>query len=226
MYIEEEKITRFKKFKVYRNFISPTYQKEIAAAINLAPWEHQSNMDLSYTDPGEADLMRKQGMTPSELEYELKNGYQQFIYKIFNALEQGQPQVTPLHYALLGLTTKITDEILPGFHNYRSRAVLQTDMKDPPTHYIPHTDVQALSNNREVWSFIYYPEDYTGKNYLFEETCHEIPLGKRRSHEWKPINSVTPKAGTLIQFPSKQYHCGSPPEKGYRSILNFNYTEN
>tara|TARA_B100000287_G_scaffold258557_1_gene243088 strand:- start:104 stop:784 length:681 start_codon:yes stop_codon:yes gene_type:complete len=225
MYIEEEKITRFEKFKVYRNFITPTYQKEIAAAINQASWVYQTNMDLSYTDPNETDLMRKQGMTHAELKYEMEHGYQQFMYNIFNALTNtGVPEVTPLHYALIGLTSKITDEILPGFHNYRTRAVLHTDMKNAPKHYIPHTDVQAASNSKEVWSFIYYPIDCTGKTHLFYETCHEVLLGKRRSHEWKSLHSVTPKAGTLIQFPSKQYHCGSPPSQGYRCAINFNYT--
>ena len=93
---------------------------------------------------------------------------------------------------------------------------------NPPLHYVPHTDCQESKN--DVWSAIYYPHDSTGDTFLFEEQVDEVSMCERRSHEWKYIDRVSPKKGRLILFPARQYHCGSPPEKDRRMLINFNFS--
>ena len=207
----------FDKFKVYPDFVGKYYQREIEAGLMQynQPWLYQPNMDYGI---GDDNLM---GIPKQEVEMELGNDkkYHQFVLEILN---MGQIHHGPVHYSLMGLVSKIQDEIIPNHTNYRTRGILQHDIADRPMHYLPHTDVHKTE--RDVWSFIYYPHDCTGDTYLFKETIDDISMGDRRNHDWYPIDQITPKAGTLIQFPSRQFHAGSPPFKGRRCLINFNFS--
>ncbi len=209
--------THFDKFKVYEDFVGPSYQREIESGLMQfnQPWLYQPNMDYGIGDDALA------GVGKDEVEFEMGHNvkYHQFVLEILN---MGQINHGPIHYSLIGLTSKIVDEIIPEYRNYRTRGILQTDISDPPKHYLPHTDCQQ--SQHDVWSFIYYAHDCTGDTFLFKETCDDIAMDNRRNNKWEPIDSFTPKAGTLIQFPSRQYHAGSPPQKGRRCLINFNFS--
>ena len=209
----------FEKFRVYPDFIGKSYQREIESGLMQynQPWLYSPNMDYGIGDDAIPGISRS--TLNSELGHDTK--YHQFVTEILN---MGQIHHGPLHYSLLGLTTKIVDELIPNYRNYRTRGILQHDISDRPMHYLPHTDCQ--DTQMDVWSFIYYPHDCTGDTYLFPESCADVRMENRRDHEWYPIDQCTPKAGTLIQFPSRQYHAGSPPYKGRRCLINFNFSFN
>jgi len=103
--------------------------------------------------------------------------------------------------------------------NTRIRAILQTPLANPPKHYIPHTD--DIGN--EFWSAIYYVNDATGDTYLFDKKMDEVdnPIDWR----WNYSDSVSPKKGRLIIFPSQHFHAGSPPKSDRRMLLNFNFAK-
>lgn len=206
--------SRYEKFRVFDDFIGPSYQKEIEEGVGgyATTWCYQSNMD--YADDGR--------LPKSFIEFEHNNDqkYSQFVLEIL-----GMDKVVhgPLHYGLLGLTTKIVDELIPGYKNYRTRGILQTPIPNPPKHYLPHTD--CYTSMKDVWSFIYYVnEDATGDTYLFNEQIEDINMEQRRTHDWNPIDVVSPKKGRLIMFPARQYHAGSPPIRDRRMLINFNFS--
>lgn len=207
--------SRFEKFRVFDDFISPTYQNEIEEGLSSSKtlWLFQPNMDYGKDDFGNPDTIKK--------EQEVSNKYSQFVLEI---LGMGNVANGPLHYALLGLTSKITDEFVPGYKNYRTRGILQTPIPNSPTHYIPHTD--CLHSSNDIWSFIYYPHDATGDTFLFHEQVEDVEMEDRRDYNWKYIDRVSPKKGRLIMFPSRQYHAGSPPLSDRRMLINFNFSVN
>ena len=63
---------------------------------------------------------------------------------------------------------------------------------------------------------IYYVNDSDGDTLIFENDYTGEDPGPLRI-----LKRVTPKAGTLIIFPSKLYHASSSPTKGKRSVINF-----
>ena len=209
--------TRYKKFKVFDNFISKTYQEEILKGLGSysTAWLYQPNMDYGAEDARENPEIYH----TVAFEQATEDKYSQFVLEI---LGMGQIQNHALFYALLGLTCKITDDLIPKHRGFRIRGIHQTPIPNPPLHYVPHTDCQESKN--DVWSAIYYPHDSTGDTFLFEEQVDEVSTCERRSHEWKYIDRVSPKKGRLILFPARQYHCGSPPEKDRRMLINFNFS--
>ena len=73
-------------------------------------------------------------------------------------------------------------------------------------------------------SAIYYPTDSTGDTYLFEESdINDNVVIDRFKHLWEPIDSVTPKKGRVILFPSNNYHAGSPTTSDRRLLININF---
>lgn len=205
--------SRFDKFKIFDDFISKSYQNEIEEGISShqTPWLYQPNMDYGADDYGNPSIVKFEQTTDIK--------YSQFVLEIFglNKISHG-----PLHYAMIGLTCKIVDEFIPDYKNYRTRGILQTPIPNPPKYYIPHTDCQE--SQYDVWSFIYYPHDSTGDTYLFSEQVNDVTMSNRRDYIWNPIDSVSPKKGRLIMFPSRQYHAGSPPSLNRRMLLNFNFS--
>ena len=209
--------TRYKKFKVIDNFISKTYQDELLKGVGApsTAWLYQPNMDY-----GPEDARENPGITNTvAYEQATDDKYSQFVLEI---LGMGNIQNHALFYALLGLTCKITDDLIPSHRGYRIRGIHQTPIPNPPLHYIPHTDCQESKN--DVWSAIYYLNDATGDTFLFEEQIDDVSMSDRRTHKWKPIDQVSPKKGRLILFPARQYHAGSPPKKDMRMLINFNFS--
>ena len=209
--------TRYKKFKVIDNFISKTYQDELLKGVGApsTAWLYQPNMDY-----GPEDARENPGITNTvAYEQATDDKYSQFVLEI---LGMGNIQNHALFYALLGLTCKITDDLIPSHRGYRIRGIHQTPIPNPPLHYIPHTDCQESKN--DVWSAIYYLNDATGDTFLFEEQIDDVSMSDRRTHKWKPIDQVSPKKGRLILFPARQYHAGSPPKRNMRMLINFNFS--
>lgn len=209
--------TRYKKFTVIDDFISKSYQDEIERGLSahVVPWLYQPNMDYGPEDARDNPSLAG----TVAFEQETENKYSQFVLEI---LGMGNIQNGPLHYALIGLTSKVVDELIPGYRVYRTRGILQTPIPNPPLHYVPHTDCQE--SKRDIWSVIYYPHDATGDTFLFEEQIDDLDMSQRRSNKWKPIDQVTPKKGRLIMFPARQYHAGSPPKRDRRMLINFNFS--
>lgn len=203
-------MTNPRKFEVFDDFISPTYQRMIKDSLehNNTSWVYQQNMDYGANDSHD----------PEQLDRELNDPTQhaQFLLGIFDSGNVGNE---PFYYMLYGLIAKIKDELVPDLHPYRIRAVLQTPIPNPPDYYIPHTD----NNEKGKVSLIYYPHDATGDTYLFQESWGAPSDSNRRQYHWNPIDSVTPKQGRLIMFPSDRFHAGSPPKYGRRMLINFNY---
>tara|TARA_B100000131_G_scaffold187108_1_gene180100 strand:+ start:752 stop:1456 length:705 start_codon:yes stop_codon:yes gene_type:complete len=209
--------TRYKKFKVIDNFISKTYQDELLKGVGApsTAWLYQPNMDY-----GPEDARENPGITNTvAFEQATDDKYSQFVLEI---LGMGNIQNHALFYALLGLTCKITDDLIPSHRGYRIRGIHQTPIPNPPLHYIPHTDCQESKN--DVWSAIYYLNDATGDTFLFEEQIDDVSMSDRRTHKWKPVDQVSPKKGRLILFPARQYHAGSPPKRDMRMLINFNFS--
>jgi len=196
-------MTRYKKFTVIDNFISKNYQEKILDGLGhySTPWLYQEDMDYGFPD----------GSIDTENTYQK---YSQFVIKIMG----GDTKPGPFFYALMGLTSKIIDDLMPGYHEHRTRGILHTPMPNPPLHYVPHVDSED-----DLWSAIYYPHDATGDTFLFEEQFNDVDMAQRRLHDWKPIDQVTPKQGRLIMFPANQYHAGSPPKTDRRMLINFNF---
>ena len=208
---------KYKKFKVIDNFISKTYQDELLKGVGApsTAWLYQPNMDYSPDNARE-----NYGITNTvAFEQETDDKYSQFVLEI---LDIGNIQNHALFYALLGLTCKITDYLIPNHREYRIRGIHQTPIPKAPLHYIPHTDCQQSKN--DVWSAIYYLNDATGDTFLFEEQIDDVSMSDRRTHKWKPIDQVSPKKGRLILFPARQYHAGSPPKRDMRMLINFNFS--
>ena len=208
---------KYKKFKVIDNFISKTYQDELLKGVGApsTAWLYQPNMDY-----GPEDARENPGITNTvAYEQATDDKYSQFVLEI---LGMGNIQNHALFYALLGLTCKITDDLIPSHRGYRIRGIHQTPIPNPPLHYIPHTDCQESKN--DVWSAIYYLNDATGDTFLFEEQIDDVSMSDRRTHKWKPVDQVSPKKGRLILFPARQYHAGSPPKRDMRMLINFNFS--
>lgn len=189
------------KFKVFDDFISPTYQNLIEGLFTdfNTTWSYQQHMDYGTS------------------------GAPQFLISVLdNIFVNGQntPQIgnNLIYYTLLGLTSKIVDELVPNHLNCRTRAILQTPLSDPPKHYIPHTDHRG-----NHWSFIYYVNDATGDTHLFDEDVDDVQHEDCINHDWKVVDTVTPKKGRLIMFPSRQYHAGSSPKSDRRMLINLNF---
>mgnify|MGYP002885726237 FL=1 len=191
------------KFKVFDDIISPTYQdvfEELMSSQDL-PWKWQNSMDYPITD--------------STNPY--SGGYPQFNCDIFN---NGQIFETGLYHLTIGLLSKIVDDIIPGYYPTRLRAILHTPRAEDIKHYPPHTD----ATNTGGVSAIYYPTDATGDTYLFNEyDINDKVEIDRFNHTWEPVDSVSPKKGRLITFPSNHYHAGSPTTSDRRMLININF---
>jgi len=188
------------KFQVFDDIISPTYQEVIESLFTSCdvPWNWQESMDYSPSD--------SRG-----------GGYPQFVVDIFN---NGRIFDTALYHTLIGLMSKIVDDIIPGYKPVRMRGICHTPRVEDIKHYPPHTDATDVGGV----SAIYYPIDATGDTYLFGECDVKDKIEiDRFNHKWEPIDCVSPKRGRLIVFPSNYYHAGSPTDSDRRLLLNCNF---
>jgi len=187
------------KFQVFDDFISPTYQGLINDIIEHPDqkWLYQPNMDNDVDDNTELQ-------------------YSQFLIEIQGTDSSVHFQ---LFHSLYGLIGKIVDELLPNYQPTRIRCILQTPTPNAANFYLPHTD----GGHEEGYSLIYYPIDATGDTYLFNEMFNSPPQNARTQYHWNPIDSVTPKQGRLVMFPSHQYHAGSSPNSKRRMLINLNF---
>ena len=190
------------EFQVFDDIISPTYQDVIESLMSSpeVPWNWQDSMDYPHSSND-----TKSG------------GYSQFICDIYN---NGQIFDTALYHVTIGLLSTVVDDIIPGYHPVRLRAILQTPRAEDIKHYPPHTD----ATNTGGVSAIYYPTDATGDTYLFNEyDINDKVEIDRFKHKWEPVDSVSPKKGRLILFPSNHYHAGSPTDSERRMLININF---
>ncbi|BCU93436.1 MAG: hypothetical protein CM15mV2_0410 [uncultured marine virus] len=61
-------------------------------------------------------------------------GYPQFVVNVF---EDGEILDTSLYHTMIGLMSKVVDDILPDYKPIRIRGILQTPIKDDIIHYPP-----------------------------------------------------------------------------------------
>ena len=108
------------KFKVFDDFISPTYQDVIEQLLLSPeiPWNWQDTMDYKTGD------IRG-------------GGYPQFTVNVF---EDDKIWDISLYHTMIGLMSKVVDDVLPDYRPVRIRGILQTPIKDDIIHYPPHTD--------------------------------------------------------------------------------------
>jgi hypothetical protein len=86
------------------------------------------------------------------------------------------------------------------------------ERKNPISYNRPHVD----HSRPDAMTAIYYVNDSDGETVIFENDYTGEDPGPLRI-----LKRFTPKAGTLIVFPSKLYHASSSPSKGKRSVINF-----
>ena len=120
------------------------------------------------------------------------------------------------------MVSKVINEELKGYDLARSRAILQVPNVARPEMYVPHIDFDS----RYIMSVIYYACDSDGDTVLFEESGFDVSMEDRGEHSFKEVDRVSPKKGRLVIFPSDEYHCGSPPSKSNRMLVNFNFERN
>ena len=58
---------------------------------------------------------------------------------------------------------------------------------------------------------------------MFEESRDDVEIEDIDGHNFTEVDRVSPKKGRLILFPANEYHCGSPPSKSDRMLVNFNF---
>tara|TARA_Y100000310_G_C19970095_1_gene485066 strand:- start:161 stop:364 length:204 start_codon:yes stop_codon:yes gene_type:complete len=58
---------------------------------------------------------------------------------------------------------------------------------------------------------------------LFKESKDDVEVEDIDGHNFTEIDRVSPKKGRLVLFPASEYHCGSPPSKSDRMLVNFNF---
>ena len=121
----------------------------------------------------------------------------------------------PIFWMLQYLLGKIQDEILPGYHYTRIRAVATTPATISKQYNTPHVDPDDVS-------VIYYPYDSTGDTYVFGRTgVPQEPIPQNM----EIVKAATPKKGRILVFPSNQYHAGSSPTSGRRMLINMNFAK-
>ena len=83
---------------------------------------------------------------------------------------------------------------------------------------IPHVDDTEYGN--EIWSIIYYPEDYDGDTIIFNEK-----FDGKRPKELTIRERIKPQENSAIMFKGDIWHASSNPIKSpYRVVLNANIT--
>ena len=189
-------------FKVLDDFIHPGYQDLIKSTLDGALWSYFRDMDYDNDE----ELAGVDG-APS---------YSQFINIPFHHGNILNPE---LHHILLPLVSKIVSEDLLGYVLTRSRSILQIPSVERPDMYVPHVD----TNGTGMVSAVYYVNDSDGDTVLFEESAYDVDMADRGTHQFKEEDRVSPKKGRLVIFPSSRYHCGSPPSKSDRMLINFNF---
>ena len=199
------------KFKVFDDFLPPTYVNLLESLFSCEEkipgidWQFQKHMD------------------------DAESGYPQYLVGIYcdggdnpnsNLLNENNVGSKIIYYTITGLISYIMDAIIPEYVPDRIRGVKQYTIEDSIAFYPPHTDTL---DDGEI-SLIYYPTDCTGDTYLFKEFDIENKVKYDRfEHNWEPTDRVSPKKGRLIMFPSNYYHAGSPPDRDFRTLINFNF---
>ena len=102
-----------------------------------------------------------------------------------NVFEDGNVFDTSLYHTMIGLMSKVVDDILPDYRPIRIRGILQTPIKDDIIHYPPHTDTTDSGG----FSAIYYVTDATGDTFLFKEK----DINDEIEHTKDEINSIENK---------------------------------
>ena len=94
----------------------------------------------------------------------------------------------------------------------RIKANLQTPGKSETHNYNPpHIDVAEPSG----MTLLYYINDSDGDTKFFNNNIEQ------GYNNMEVIESVTPKRGRSVLFPSNQFHSSSAPQNGRRMVINF-----
>lgn len=93
---------------------------------------------------------------------------------------------------------------IPNFGYMKARAFLQMPCLDSEHNNI-HTDAPSPHI-----VCLYYVNDSDGNTFLFDNDGKTV------------IESIQPKKNRIVLFDGRIKHCGSPPTKSKRAVINFN----
>ena len=187
-------------FKVINDFISTSYQDLIHGALKDSRWMYYENMD--YNDD---EVIKDNAPT-----------HFQFVNVPFS---NGNIRDHELYYLLMPMIGEIVSKELPGYMMTRSRAILQVPTSHDIDMFVPHVDFEGTG----MISAIYYVNDSDGDTVLFNESAYDVDMSDRADYDFTEVDRVSPEKGRLVIFPSGKYHCGSPPSKSNRMLINFNF---
>ena len=184
--------------RVIENFMPLHYQKSMLDFFTSAEFP-------IYLDSG--TVIDKLERVTAEMPIWLDDNTQEHRQLIHSFVARGEiqsqfwPRLAPLYFEL---------ERQLEFPCQILRAKLNVNTPDykfgPNDHYPAHIDVAQ----KDCWTAIYYVHDSDGDTIWFNDSMQEI---KR----------VAPKQGTLVLFPCRIRHAGTPPKLNhYRTVINFN----
>ena len=187
-------------FTVIDDFVGDYYQTLMEELFSGIQWMYQKDMD--YSGNSECDVRT----------------HSQFMQPLFRDGNVINPQV---HFSLVPMIYKImTHNIEPSnYYLSRSRAILHVPNTDKPKHFNPHVDEETEG----CISAIYYVCDSDGDTILFKESHDDVEVKDIDGHNFTEVDRVSPKKGRLVLFSAAEYHCGSPPSKSDRMLVNFNF---
>lgn len=118
------------------------------------------------------------------------------------------PMLTPIIY-------NIADTV--GYKIHLQRVKINLMLPNPtrvnPNSYNrPHVDHSRV----DAMTAIYYVNDSDGDTVIFENVYTGNDPGSLRI-----AKRITPKAGSIVMFPSNLYHASSSPSVDTRSVINF-----
>jgi len=106
-------------------------------------------------------------------------------------------------------------EFIP--HRIKANLQTRTTQKQPNKHNTPHTDIAQYASN--FLTIIYYVVDSDGDTIIFNEK--DMPGEKISNLTIK--QTVSPKQGRVIIFPTNTFHTGNHPSNfPGRIVMNYN----
>lgn len=184
------------QYEIFDDLLPPSYVDAIEQTFNSpVPWyytESASGIGANY------DINDKNILDSS-----------QFVHMIMDDNER-QSQLYDLVQPVFYFIEQRTG--LRPIKIDRIKANLQTPSKAEPHNYNPpHIDVAEQNG----MTLLYYINDSDGDTKFFNKTVSE------GFHDLEVIESVTPKRGRSVLFPSNQFHSSSSPQRGRRMVINF-----
>ena len=189
--------------KIFDNFISDSYQKEIEDNLNqnTFPWYLNDSILVGYDYDTLEEKFKDENVSDTP-------GLTHTVYVDKQIKSPIYEKIKPMLYILEQQTNlKLTDII-----RIRIRRTLQYPNHTLGKYCPPHCDL----NTNEI----YYVDDTDGDTVIFDKTYN----GKVYMNEAnvKILKRINPKRGRLLMFDGKYYHSGNAPTSYVkRTVINF-----